>query len=98
MVEFVVSSKLGNDAGVVGALAVAEKAKADWELEEDGEAGGKRGTGGGASLHFGIGFSSLVRSRWWMARSRWGNSPRDSCEPRTAAGVADSFLLNEPCV
>ena len=57
------SSKQGNDAGIVGALAVAEKAKADWERERNGGgAGGKRRYGWREHLlHFGIGvFSSLV--------------------------------------
>ena len=64
LVEFIVSSKLGNDAGIVGALAVAEKAKADWERERNGGGapGGKRRYGWREHLlHFGIGvFSSLV--------------------------------------
>ena len=36
------SSKNGVDAGIVGALAVAEKSKADWEKERAGP-GGKGG-------------------------------------------------------
>ena len=81
LVEFIVSSKLGNDAGIVGALAVAEKAKADWERERNGGGapGVSGGTGGGSiCCTSGSGCSARwSRSRWWMARSRWESSSSD---------------------